>query len=121
MNALSNVENAMVIGAADEYERRFCAGAEQTAPDAFDIARATDDLADWLCAECCDDPPYQGGNLKANTDAARLALDYAHAGGMTTPELMAQAFDSSRNHATRIAALNELARRFAQERLGAAA
>ena len=83
-----------------------------------DIVTRTDALTNWLCSECMDVNPYQTGahHLHIAGHATRLALDSCEAEDLPTPNLLALAFGATNNAQARIAALDELARRFAADK-----
>lgn len=72
-----------------------------------------DTLADALYGECMGKTAYAGplNGAKPLHDERALRLDYAAAGAMQTPELLAQALGLATDPKARIAAMDELARR----------
>lgn len=72
-----------------------------------------DTLADALYGECMGQTAYAGplNGAKYLHDERALRLDYAAAGAMPTPELLAQALGLATDPKARIAAMDELARR----------
>lgn len=83
-----------------------------------DTLTATDSFSEWLSVECCAATPYQGGmrHWNSGNDAAALVDDYLNAQSMSTPALLALALGLTAKARARIAAMDELARRFAAEK-----
>jgi len=71
-------------------------------------------FADWLCSECIGQQAYDGGrrDYDAHHDADALKIDYDNARIMGAPELLALALGMTPNPEARIAAMDELARRY---------
>ena len=93
---------------------RYVSDPDQAEADRWEAVTATDSFGDWLSEQCCDDVPYRGPlrYMEAQGCADALVIDNAHAQRLTTPQLTALALGATQRDKPRIAAMDELARRF---------
>jgi len=108
-----DAENQRVDDACWTPDREAEAQAE------FDRERAlcdADTFSDWLCGECCGHAAYASNHrapfIAASHDADALKIDYDNARNMGAPELLALALGMTPNSEARIAAMDEIGRRY---------